>query len=112
MASSLLDLAAELEAVFQEQDHREASPSEVRLRVKHVALELRRRATSTAPQAPQAPLKLRLSQFAEVRAADACADPTRLAADLRSLQARVVELEAQLAKASPDPGVAAPGSRP
>lgn len=112
MAPSLLDLAAELEAVLQEQDRRGASPSEVRRRVERVALELRRQAASTAPQAPQAPMNLRLSQFAEVRAADACADPARLAADLRSLQARVVELEAQLAKASPDPGVAAPGSRP
>lgn len=36
----------------------------------------------------------------------------RLAAAVRRLQARVDALEALLAKASPDPGVAAPGSRP
>jgi hypothetical protein len=105
---SLLDLAAELEAVLHDQELPGASNPDACQRVERVALELRRRAASSPP----APLGLSLSKLAEVRAADASEDPARLAAEVRRLQARVSELEAQLAQASPNPGVPAPGPLP
>jgi hypothetical protein len=104
---SLLDLAAELEAVLHDQEQPGASNPDACQRVERVALELRRQAAGSS-----APLGLSLSKLAEVRAADASEDPVRLAAEVRRLRTRVSELEAQLAKASPNPGAGTPGPLP